>query len=672
MKVFDFGSDVRVAILGRSAACTHARWILSKLGVTIVEADGHAALDMPLIAAGSALHDKLPASPLVVRLWDFQCGMTGSGVNACAVSGVSWVIGLPGRSPLYLPANVPEKWCGTLGVSMALSYFVERLTLRTPYARPRTFDVSSAEILRGFADQNFGNHKQIPASWRRNGRISPEHGGIYPQGFFKCRDGYVGVVGRSRQDWASILAALGNPAWATDDLRNPFELARHSERVDPLFTAELEKHTRHELLDLALEFGATFAPVYHRSEIRREQLVRDAFFDADGSPGLPFEMLPHAASTPAAPEPADERRTESMSGPYYPLQGVRVLEFCWVWAGPFLGQFLADLGAEVIKIEWYDRYDVYRTRGIERLRGKVVDTVYREMSPSFHSLNRNKVGFAVNLKSEEGVGLVKRLAAKSDLVIENWSSRTLERLGVGYEALRAANPRLLMLSLSAIGPSSRLEKMRSYGLVTSSLGGAEEAIRADGEFVGSPTFNISDPNAALFGLVGAMAGLIDSRRRGEGAELVVSQLEAVMSLMAETVPPQGLSEGIFETQGGQYLAVSWPGASAPRDLAAWCLARTSDEATRAIEAQGGMASAVISVVDTPQAPVFADLEVRIAAEHPVTGREEVIAAPWRIEGRRAPLRKPAPLMAEGNSYVLRNVLGLAEEEIARLKACGAI
>ena len=209
-----------------------------------------------------------------------------------------------------------------------------------------------------------------------------------------------------------------------------------------------------------------------------------------------------------------------LPGPYFPLQGLRVLEFCWVWAGPALGQFLADLGAEVIKIEWYDRYDVYRTRGIELLRGKVPAPVYREMSPSFHSLNRNKVGFTVNLKEPEGVDLIKQLAAKSDLVIENWSHGTLERLGIGQAALSEANPKLVMLSLSAFGPSSRLSDMRSYGLVTSALGGAEEPLKVDGEFVGSPTFNVSDPNAALFGLLGSMAAILEAHDSGTGGTLV--------------------------------------------------------------------------------------------------------------------------------------------------------
>ncbi len=151
--------------------------------------------------------------------------------------------------------------------------------------------MSAAEVLRGFADQNFGNHKQIPTSWRRNGRLSPEHGGIFPQGFFKCRDGYVGVIGRSRQDWALMLSALGEPGWVTEEMRNPFQLARDSAQVERLFEEELQKHSRDELLDLALKFGATFAPVYNKTEIQEEHIVRETFFDAEGAAGLPFEIV---------------------------------------------------------------------------------------------------------------------------------------------------------------------------------------------------------------------------------------------------------------------------------------------------------------------------------------------------------------------------------------------
>lgn len=291
MRAFDL-KDVRVALAGRGAPLAQARWLLERVGVAVIAAGSpDDAPQTPLLIGGGALAEPAPADrQLTVRLWDFQVGVPGTGLLASAVSGVAWVIGLPGRAPKYLPARIPEKWCGTLAVSLALSHYVECLTLAQPHAEPRAYDVSAAEILRAFADQNFGNHKQIPTSWRRNGRVSPEHGGIYPQGFFACRDGYVGVVGRSRQDWNSILAALGNPAWATDEMRNPFELARNSEKVDPLFTAELAKYTRHQLLELALESGATFAPVFDIHEVPHEQLVRESFFESGGVPGLPFEV----------------------------------------------------------------------------------------------------------------------------------------------------------------------------------------------------------------------------------------------------------------------------------------------------------------------------------------------------------------------------------------------
>lgn len=382
---------------------------------------------------------------------------------------------------------------------------------------------------------------------------------------------------------------------------------------------------------------------------------------------------PHQAGTTAPPNrPAlsPDRRQADLPGPYHPLQGLRVIEFCWVWAGPFLGQFLADLGAEVIKIEWYDRFDVYRTRGTELLRGTAPDAVFREMSPSFQSLNRNKVDFCVNLKEPEGVDLIKRLARASDLVIENWSHGTLERLGVGYAALKEANPLLVMLSLSAFGPSSRLAAMRSYGLVTSALGGAEAPLRVDDELVGSPTFNVSDPNAALFGLLGALGALLEARASGSGSNLVVAQLEAVMSLM-EQAPGQDRDpwvHGVFTCADGRHAAVSVPAHGDHDDLAALCAAAPLEQVLADIGALGGHAAEVLNVIDTPAAPVFADLETRIATEHPVTGRGDVIAAPWRINGRRAPVRKPAPLLAEGNLHVLRNILGLDDAAIADLQS----
>jgi len=304
---FNLGDKARLGVAGHNAALDYARWLLAGMGASLTELDEEGFdVDMPVLTAGTlgatapGARSERQHAPLLVRLWDFQVERGGTGVQACAVSGVSWVIGLPGRTPLYLSGNIPEKWCGTLGASAALSWHVERVTLPGRVQPARVFDVAAAEILRAFADQNFGNHRQIPTSWRRNGRVSPDHGGIFPQGFFKCRDGYVAVIGRSREDWARMLAALGEPAWATDDMRNPFKLALNSAQAEQLFETELQKYTREALLDLALSSGATFAPIYARSEIPDKKMVRETYFDANGMSGLPFELFtPATSATPA-------------------------------------------------------------------------------------------------------------------------------------------------------------------------------------------------------------------------------------------------------------------------------------------------------------------------------------------------------------------------------------
>ena len=207
-----------------------------------------------------------------------------------------------------------------------------------------------------------------------------------------------------------------------------------------------------------------------------------------------------------------------------PLLGVRVIELCWVWSGPLLGQFLADLGAEVIKVEWFKRYDLYRTRGVERMAGKYPEFIRREMSHSFHGLNRNKIGLALDLKEGQHREALLDLVGQSDLVIENFTAGTLDRLGLGYDAMVKANPAVMLLSLSGFGDTSRLGQMRAYGLVLSALSGFEPGIidPATGEFVGSPTFVASDPNAATYGLFAAITAILEARTTGEGRHMEMS------------------------------------------------------------------------------------------------------------------------------------------------------
>ena len=367
-------------------------------------------------------------------------------------------------------------------------------------------------------------------------------------------------------------------------------------------------------------------------------------------------------------------RRGRMSAVNLPLAGLRVVEFCWVWAGPMMGQHLADLGAEVVKVEWYKRFDLYRTRGVERLRGSLPEAIRRESSYSFQSLNRNKLGFASDLKSEEGLQLVKDLISESDVLLENFTVGTLDRLGLPPEELDRLNSRLVSVSLSATGRGSTIESLRSYGLMLSALGGYESLVTdQNSEFIGSPTFVMSDPNAALFGVLAALAGSLHARKTGVGATYECSQIEAVASLI-QTPERSGsgnaTTEGIFQTLDGDFVAVSvgtspsedWPFQSA-ETLETWSGGTTTQEVLTQCRDSGGIATKVEDLAQTEHSEIFAGTDVRQSCLHPITGERDIVATPWRVNGHRAPVRKPAPILGGSNEYILRNVLGFTEEKI---------
>jgi crotonobetainyl-CoA:carnitine CoA-transferase CaiB-like acyl-CoA transferase len=284
MRTVNVSLGLAVGVSRGNRSTRYAAAWLEQIGVDVVD-PGAAAGEVGIIAGGEPVAPDRPT----VTLWDFQVGRAGTGYLASAASGVSWVIGLPGQPPLALGGEIPEKWCGLLGATMALATLLADGSRRR---QPIHVDVSAAEILRSFADQNSGNHDEIAAGWRRNGRLAVEHGGIYPQGFYPCADGYVGVVARSRKDWHAILTAIGNPPWSrAEQMRDPFALSADDSVVEPLFRAELLKLERDALLERAIECGATIAPVYDIDEIATRDLVRRDI-DFGGPMPLPFEFIP--------------------------------------------------------------------------------------------------------------------------------------------------------------------------------------------------------------------------------------------------------------------------------------------------------------------------------------------------------------------------------------------
>lgn len=205
-----------------------------------------------------------------------------------------------------------------------------------------------------------------------------------------------------------------------------------------------------------------------------------------------------------------------------PLAGMKVLELAQIMAGPTCGVMLADLGADVIKVE--------KLPGGDDTRGYREDTAHR-IPPSFAMLNRNKRGIALNLKTPEGVAVLKRMAAQADVLIENYRAGTMDRLGVGYEALRVINPALIYCSISGYGRTGPMADKGGFDLIAQAFGGIMSVTGEPGGAPMKPGNSVADINAGLLAAIGIQSAYIERLRTGQGQYVDTSLFEASLQQM---------------------------------------------------------------------------------------------------------------------------------------------
>lgn len=406
-----------------------------------------------------------------------------------------------------------------------------------------------------------------------------------------------------------------------------------------------------------------------------------------------------------------------------PLEGYRVIDFGWVWAGPMLGAILADLGAEVIKVESRGRLDNLRSLGRPTSPSFVLDPTGRELSgeeielvPLFHNVNRNKLSLALNLKHPEAPGLVRELVAISDVVLDNFTPRVLDRLGLGYELLRQIRPDLVMISMSAAGQSGPLHDVRTYAPALTSLAGLEGLVGyAGGPVLGMLTFGYGDPSAAIWGALAVLAALYQREVSGQGQYIDMSQLEATVCLMGEAILEHELNGRVLGPMGNhrqgvaphsiypcrgedRWVAVAvateeeWQGLcralgnppwaqgekfSHPPSrwehreeldhrVAEWTRQHTPEEATEILQREGVAAAPVLDIEGQRTHPHFQARQLYVSCHHPVAGSETLNALPWKLSETPGGIRRSAPLLGEHNAYILGELLGKAPEETARM------
>jgi crotonobetainyl-CoA:carnitine CoA-transferase CaiB-like acyl-CoA transferase len=209
------------------------------------------------------------------------------------------------------------------------------------------------------------------------------------------------------------------------------------------------------------------------------------------------------------------------------LTGVRVLDFSHQAAGPWCTTLLGDMGADVIKIEKPGRGDSIRYADRSgRLPPEIGGL-------NFQGLNRNKRGMTIDIGTDAGVALVKRLAAKADVVVDNFRPGVMDRHGIGYEGLSAVNPRIVYCSITAFGPRGPLAQKPGMDLIVQATGAV---MGHTGEEGGPPIKSappLADINTGIYAAYGICGALFERERSGEGQHVEVAMLDAVLSLFAD-------------------------------------------------------------------------------------------------------------------------------------------
>ncbi|HEY7492043.1 MAG TPA: CoA transferase [Candidatus Tectomicrobia bacterium] len=390
------------------------------------------------------------------------------------------------------------------------------------------------------------------------------------------------------------------------------------------------------------------------------------------------------------------------------LSGLRVLESTQHLAGPSCAMFLADMGAEVIKIEQPGKGDA------TRLLGKLQNGE----SPMFTALNRNKQSLTLNYKDPRAVRIFMALAAQSDIIVENNRAGVMDRLGLGYEAVRLVNPKIIYASISGFGQTGPYRERGGYDTIAQGMSGIMSATGNEGMPPAKAGVPVVDIGTGLYTAYGILAAYIHRQRTGEGQYLDMALLdcaiafsiwEAAAVFSGDDVPvPFGSMHrrnqphGAFKTKDG-YLCIAadqqhhWkifcelvglqhllhdPRFATNRDrlhqrqamqeaMEAVLVDKTSAE-WNALLVQAGVPCGPVyrydQVFDDPQAQ---HRQMAVEVEHPRAGRMTITNTPLKLSRTPGSVRLPAPMLGQHTDHILRH-LGYDETAIARYHAEGVV
>jgi benzylsuccinate CoA-transferase BbsF subunit len=402
-----------------------------------------------------------------------------------------------------------------------------------------------------------------------------------------------------------------------------------------------------------------------------------------------------------------------------PLRGVRVLDFTWVWAGPYATMLLAMLGAEVIKIEGPNSLDLGRRAIVWPAAEPEPLEIPINQGASFNAINMSKLGVTVDLQKARGVDLVKRLVTVSDVVVDNMRAGSMERLGLGYQALREVNAGIIVLSSTGRGSQGPERDYAGYATIHCAIGGSAHITGYADQPPSTTTGDVDLMNATASAFA-VVAALFHRAQTGEGQFIDFSQCEGVTSLIGEVLldyEMNGRSPGrdgnrdellaphnVYQCWGvDRWVALAVEtdeefaalarvmgrpemaddprfadGASRKRNeadldtmIAEWTRPRDRGHVVEMLCEVGLAAAPSRDAEDLIRDPHLRERGAFVEVDHPEVGIREFVGAPWRMSDCEPPVRH-APLLGEHNDYVFGELVGVSDAELAQLRREGVI
>ncbi len=381
------------------------------------------------------------------------------------------------------------------------------------------------------------------------------------------------------------------------------------------------------------------------------------------------------------------------------LNGLRVLDFTWMLAGPYATRMFADFGAEVIKIQ----------------SKKTAKGAESNMTGYFNTWNRNKRSITLDMSHSEAKEIFLKLVAKSDILIENFSPRVMKNWGLNYNKLSEVNPNLIMVSMSAMGQTGPWRDFVAFGPTLQALSGLTYLTSFSKETPMGLGYAFADPIAGLYAAFAVLAALEYRERTGEGQYIDLSEYEAICTLMGPAlldmlvnrreIKPQGnRSENVpaapyacykclgtdrwcviaaFDEVEWQALCkvMGYPNWMKEEQfstlskrkehveeldglLGQWTSQHSPEEIVKLLQEAGVPAGVVQNAEDLSKDPQLVERDFFVYLEHPTLGKTISDASPIKFKEKSTLNWKAAPLLGEDNRYVYMDLLGLTESQLS--------